>query len=165
MIATSVLAVLDVQRNLGDRALAERPRPGETVRSAARVVAAEGREHAMSGTRTSLIAVLMAGYLIGPASADTRRTIVGKWSTPEGKCVRPVSLLQIGPKSLSGDDFFLISKRCAGTGDVGGASPANAPSGDDPPKAETVVARLAGQRLYYRFKSERGENGPFVRCR
>ena len=78
--------------------------------------------------------------------------------------MRPVSLIQIGPKSLSGDDFFCDFKTVRRNSDVVTFA-GKCTFGDDPPKAETVVARLAGQRLYYRFKSERGENGPFVRCR
>jgi hypothetical protein len=106
---------------------------------------------------------LLAG-LAQPATGQTRETIVGKWSTVAGKCVRPTSLIEIGPKSLAGDDFFCDFRTVRRSGDVVTFA-GQCTFGDDPPRAETVVARLAGQRLHYRFVSERGENGPFIRCR
>lgn len=106
---------------------------------------------------------LLAGFTL-PATGQTQQTIVGKWSTIAGKCVRPTSLIQIGPKSLTGDDFFCNFSTVRRNGNVV-VFAGQCTFGDDPPKTETVVARLAGQRLHYRFASERGENGPFIRCR
>ena len=122
----------------------------------------------MSRRRLPWILALTAGSLLAgltlPATGQTRQTIVGKWSTISGKCVRPISLIQIGPKSLSGDDFFCEFSTVRRNGDVV-VFAGQCTFGDDPPRTETVVARLAGQRLHYRFASEPGENGPFIRCR
>jgi hypothetical protein len=111
-----------------------------------------------------LTAVSLLACLSLPATGQTRQTIVGKWSTIAGKCVRPVSLIQIAPKSLSGDDFFCDFSTVRRNGNVV-VFTGQCTFGDDPPRTETVVARLTGQRLHYRFASERGENGPFIRCR
>ncbi len=122
----------------------------------------------MFRSRLPWLLALTAGSLLAgltlPATGQTRQTIVGKWSTIAGKCVRPISLIQIGPKSLTGDDFFCDFRTVQRSGDVVTFS-GECTFGNDPPRAETVVARFAEQRLHYRFASSRGENGPFIRCR
>jgi hypothetical protein len=94
---------------------------------------------------------------------SARQTMVGKWSTVAGKCVKPLSIVVIGPKSLSGEDFSCDFDSVQRQGDSVTWRGKCAYGADDPVK-ETVRARLAGQRLYYGFSSVKGENGPFVRC-
>jgi hypothetical protein len=112
-----------------------------------------------------IILAIAAGMAVAAtvAQAEERPTIVGTWSTAAGKCVKPLSLISIGPKSLSGEDFSCDFKTVTRKNDVvtfrGQCS-----YGADDPLAETVVARLDGLRLHYRFMSQRGENGPFMRC-
>jgi hypothetical protein len=92
-----------------------------------------------------------------------RQSLVGKWSTAAGKCVKPLSMISIGPKSLSGEDFFCDFDTVQRQGDAVTWRGKCTYGADDPVK-ETVRARLAGQRLYYGFSSVKGENGPFLRC-
>jgi hypothetical protein len=98
----------------------------------------------------------------GAAMAQQQRSIVGTWAT-EGNCGRPISTIVIGPKSLTGEDFFCEFDTVSRKGNVvtwRGACT----YGADAPEREEVVARTAGNRLYYRFRSQAGENGPFQRC-
>lgn len=115
----------------------------------------------------SLVLILMAAtgiaLLATAVRSEERRSIVGKWSTAAGQCVRPLSLIVIGPKSLSGEDFSCDFASVSRRGDVVTFRGECSYGADDPVK-ETVVARLAGERLYYRFSGYKGENGPFRRC-
>jgi hypothetical protein len=116
--------------------------------------------------RTLVITLAIATGLAVAASvvqAQESRTMVGKWSTVAGKCVKPLSLIQIGPKSLSGEDFFCDFDTVQRQGDSVTWRGKCTYGADDPVK-ETVRARFAGQRLYYGFSSVKGENGPFLRC-
>lgn len=116
--------------------------------------------------RTLVLALTIATGLALAASvvqAQERRSIVGQWSTEAGRCAKPLSMIAVGPKSLSGEDFscdFDRVGRRADTVTFRGACT----YGADAPVKETVVARLAGDRLYYGFRSQKGENGPFRRC-
>lgn len=97
------------------------------------------------------------------ARGEERRSIGGKWSTVAGQCLRPLSIIEIGPKSLAGEDFSCAFDSVQRRGDVvtwRGACT----YGADRPVREIVTARLAGGRLYNRFRSQAGENGPFLRC-
>ena len=108
--------------------------------------------------------ILAVGLLALPAAAQQRSSVVGKWSTAAGRCVKPLSIVVIGPKSLSGEDFGCEFDTVSRQGDVVTWRGKCTFGGDDP-VSETVQARLAGNRLHYRFMSLKGENGPFVRCR
>jgi hypothetical protein len=121
--------------------------------------------NAVTMSRMSLaLSLLGAVALAAPfAEAEERRTLIGKWSTAEGRCQRPLSMIEIGPKSLAGEDFSCDFRSVSRRGDIvtwRGACT----YGADAPVPETVTARLVGDRLHYRFHSQRGENGPFRRC-
>ncbi len=115
----------------------------------------------------SLVLILLAAtavaLLASAVRSQERRSIVGTWSTAAGQCVRPLSLIAIGPKSLSGEDFSCDFTSVSRRGDVVTFKGACRYGADDPVR-ETVVARLVGERLYYRFSGFKGENGPFRRC-
>jgi hypothetical protein len=107
--------------------------------------------------------LISALALATAAEAQQRGSLIGKWSTAAGKCQRPLSIIVIGPKSLAGEDFGCDFDSVSRRGDVV-TFRGKCTYGADDPVSETVVARLQGQRLYYRFLSVRGENGPFARC-
>ncbi len=115
----------------------------------------------------SLVLILMAATAVAllatAVRSQERRSIVGKWSTAAGQCVRPLSLIDIGPRSLSGEDFSCDFSSVSRKGDVV-TFRGECRYGADGPVKETVVARLAGERLYYRFSGYKSENGPFRRC-
>ena len=113
----------------------------------------------------ALILIAATGFVIVATAvrSEERRSIVGKWSTAEGQCVRPLSLIDIGPKSLSGEDFSCDFASVSRKGNVVTFKGTCRFDADNPVR-ETVVARLAGERLYYRFSGYKAENGPFRRC-
>ena len=115
--------------------------------------------------RTVILIIVAVGLVLGVslAMAEERRTIVGKWSTAAGKCIRPTSIIRIGPQSLDGDDFTCSFPEVSRQGDVV-TFRGQCRFGADDPVRETVTARLKGEELWYGFRSVRGENGPFRRC-
>jgi hypothetical protein len=122
-------------------------------------------------TSTLVLALAFATGLAVAASVvqaqeirtPARQTMVGTWSTIAGQCTRPLSIITIGPQSLSGEDFSCAFASVQRKGDVVTWKGQCTFGGDDP-KPETVTARLAGKQLYYGVRSYGGENGPFVRC-
>lgn len=108
--------------------------------------------------RSAVLALMLATFAAQPAAAQS---IVGKWAIG-GKCATPLSIIIIGAKELSGEDFYCDFASVKRTGNtVAWRGRCNfSENGYEPVR---VIARLSGNKLRYRFVG-RGWNGPFVRC-
>ena len=108
------------------------------------------------------LAIALMFAAVGADIAEAQETIVGKWAI-RSKCATPLSIVEIEPLGLSGEDFYCSFNTVRRSGDtVQWKGKCNfSENGDEP---STVTAQLRGQRLYYRFAGM-GWNGPFNRCR
>ena len=96
------------------------------------------------------------------SSALAEESIVGRWATP-GRCAVPLSVIEIEPKRLSGEDFFCDFDSVSRRKDIVSWK-GQCVFGADRPQRTPVTARLDGTRLWYRIGPD-AWNGPLERCR
>lgn len=106
--------------------------------------------------------VLVAGFA-NPAYAA--RTIVGNWA-PVGASCKELSTIQIGPKSIIGEDFYCQFRTVQRRGLV--VTWKGRCTFGDTEERVTVVAKTSGDKLVYRtYRPAHGGgwNGPYKRCK
>jgi hypothetical protein len=94
-------------------------------------------------------------------SAHAAQSLVGRWAPTAAMCNQP-GAITIGPKSLVGEDFYCRFDTVKRKGSV--VTWKGTCSAGDQDRARTVVAKLSGKKLLYRYKGVGGWSVPYVRC-